>query len=267
MFVLIGRRRILTTIDMKKNLLYHCYIKDIIDINKTMIFNLKCLEMYMHIFNGKKIVYVALNNVGRYSNEKIVEALPILKRFDEIHLFENHPIHRESESLIELLGHVKDSTDSISFYAHSKGNTHPIDNTLKNWILCMYYFNLSDDYLKEVEQKLSGNYTTSGILKKDCKVDGIRGDWHYSGAFFWINNKKFFKNEWSTLLRSQMSLESYLGEKIKSSEAFSTFVTESFNFHMNDDLWKAKVNSETIGEKSYEHYNTLLHNLTNQTVL
>ena len=157
-----------------------------------MIFNLKCLETYIDVFDGKKIVYVAVDSVGRYSNEKIVEALPILKRFDEIHLFENHPIHRESESLIRLLSHVKDSTDSISFYGHSKGSTHPIDNTLRNWILCMYYFNLDGDYLKEAEQQLSTNYTTSGILKKDCKTDGIIGDWHYSGAFFWINDEKFF---------------------------------------------------------------------------
>ena len=93
---------------MKKNLLYHCYIKDIDDINETMIFNLKCLETYIDVFDSKKIVYVAVDSVRRYSNEKIVEALPILKRFDEIHLFENHPIHRESESLIILLSHVKD---------------------------------------------------------------------------------------------------------------------------------------------------------------
>ena len=249
---------------MKKNLLYHCYIKDIDNINETMIFNLKCLEIYIDVFDGKKIVYVAVDSVGRYSNEKIVEALPILKRFDEIHLFENHPIHRESESLIRLLSQVKDSTDSISFYGHSKGSTHPIDNTLRNWILCMYYFNLDGDYLKEAEQQLSTNYTTSGILKKDCKTDGIIGDWHYSGAFFWINDEKFFKNEWSSMgLLNPMALESYLGQKIKSSEAFSTFVTESFNFHLDDDLWKRKVNFETIGEKSYERYTTILHNLTN----
>ena len=262
MFALIGQWRIHITIDMKKNLLYHCYIKDIGNINEPMIFNLKCLEMYIDIFDGKKIVYVAVDGVIRHSKEKIVEALPILKRFDEIHLFENHPIHRESESLIELLSHVKDSTDSITFYAHSKGNTHPIDDSLRNWIVCMYYFNLDGDYLKEAEQQLGGNYTTSGILKKDCKSGGIIGDWHYSGAFFWINDEKFFKNEWSMGLRGQMALESYLGEKIKSSEAFSTFVTESFNFHMNDDLWKTKVNSETIGEKSYERYKTIIHNLS-----
>jgi len=220
---------------MKKNFLYHCYIKNIDEIDESTKFSLRCINNYIHIFDGKKIVYIALDNLDDSIKNTILKNFSVLSKFDDVIFTNNHSTDRESVTFIELLESVKDCEDSMTFYAHNKGSTWPLDNCLKNWIFSMFFFNLDDLYLKETETQLKQNYTTSGILKKDCKwhCPSIEGEWHYSGAFFWINNEKFFNYDWRKFKRGRMSIESYLGQRIHTSQAYSTFVTKNYNFHFN----------------------------------
>lgn len=245
---------------MKKNFLYHCYIRNSLVLDEPTNFNLKCIENYIHVFDGEKIACIALDDPSVASKQALLEKLSILKKFDDIILVKNHATDRESVSLISLLEKIEGHKNSLTFYGHNKGSTWPLDECLKNWIFSMYFFNLEDEYVKEVENCLRDNFTTSGILKKDWKWNSpeILGDWHYSGAFFWINNEKFFKCDWRSFQRGRMSLESYLGQRIPSSQAYSTFICEEFNFDINQKFWENVLRPESIGQDAADKYKTII---------
>lgn len=241
---------------MIKNLLFHCYLSDHIKISESTRFGLNVLKKYIKIFNGKKVACISLNNLEEKTSICLEKDLSVFLEFDEIHYVKNHSENRESETLIRLLERVKCSKDSITFYAHTKGSTHNLDSNLKNWILSLYFFNLEEEFVKKVEQNLKGRYTTSGILKKDCRWHdpSIQGDWHYSGAFFWLCDEKFFRENWQSFNKGRMSLESYLGQRISSSEASCTFIDRDYNFHIDDSLWNESIKIELIGKETFSKY-------------
>lgn len=241
---------------MTKNLLFHCYLNDHTEINESTRFSLSCLKNYIKIFDGRKIACISLDRLEEKTSIFFERDLEVFLSFDEIHYVKNDPDNRESESLISLLERVKDSKKSMTFYAHTKGSTHSLDANLKNWILSLYFFNLEEEFVKKIEQRLEQDCTTSGILKKDCRWHdpSIQGEWHYSGAFFWLCNEKFFKTDWSSFSKGRMSLESYLGQRIPTSQALSTFVERDYNFHINDSLWNEIIKIDLIGEETFSKY-------------
>lgn len=244
---------------MKKNLLFHCHIKDTNDLSDSLNFNLKCLQTYIDVFDGKKIVSIATENPESFEIQSCCTKIPLIKRFDEIKIVKNDPHNRESESLLEMLNEVRNFRDSMTFYAHSKGSTWPLNECLKNWILSMYFFNLEKNRIYETESHFLSGYVTSGILKKDCKwnFDNLSGDWHYSGAFFWFSNDEFFKHDWKTFSKGRMSLETYLGQRIPTEKAVCSFVNRSYNFSIDDALWESEIQPQLIGEESFKKYKSL----------
>jgi hypothetical protein len=211
----------------------------------------------MSVFDGNKTICVAMDVIGNSSKEDLIKNIPVMSQFDEIITIQNNPTNRESESLLLLLESVMGYNHSMTFYAHNKGKTWQLDSILKNWILSMYYFNLEEPYLSAAEQAVGGDYVVSGILKKDCQWEF--SDWHYSGAFFWFNTEKLFHKNWKDFSTGRMALESYLGRRVDSKEAFCTFVTKSFNFHIDNDLWNTEIRPDTIGEESFNKYSSLLN--------
>lgn len=248
---------------MKKNLLFHCYLNSLECPTESTTFNLRCLEKFLSVFDGKKVLNVALDNTNSVNKHNVLSRFPAFQVFDEILFTQNDSTSRESSSLVSLLESVQHLENSITFYGHSKGSTHPLDSCLRNWILSMYFFNLEETYLEEVEKKLSGDFITSGILKKDCKWDSpdISGEWHYSGAFFWFSSR-LFDLDWKSFSKGRMSLESYLGQRVPTEKAHSTFVSRPYNFHIDNELWATEISDKKIEKSSHDRYAQLLSTLS-----
>jgi hypothetical protein len=211
----------------------------------------------MDVFDGKKTVCVAMDGISDSSKQDIIKNIPVMSLFDDVIPIQNHPTNRESESLLLLLESVIGYNDTITFYAHNKGKTWNLDSTLKNWILSMYFFNLEEPYLSTAETALAGDYAVSGILKKDCPWEF--GNWHYSGAFFWFNTEKLSFKNWNSFSKGRMAVESYLGQRVESAEAFCGFIHKDFDFHVDEHLWDTEIRPETIGEASFDKYSSFLH--------
>jgi len=241
---------------MKKNILFHCYIKNINELNESLCFGLKCLQNYMSVFDGKKVITITLDQPELFDHQKFSEKIELINLFDEVIVMKNNSHNRESESLIEMLESVKSIKNSMTFYAHTKGSTWSLDSCLKNWILSMYFFNLEQSRIDKVEENFISGYTTSGILKKDCRwnINGLSGEWHYSGAFFWINNEELFKYNWQTLVKGRMSLEAYLGQRIPTEKAACNFVCRNYNFLIDDLLWESEIRTPLIGNEEFKKY-------------
>ena len=246
---------------MKKNLIFHCYLRETKSVDDATSLHMKCLDHYQMIFDGKKIACISSDEDNLNLNY-LLSKVESLKIFDEIFFIKNHSQNRESESLLDLLSKVNLDDGSITFYAHNKGSTHSLDDVLKNWILSMYFFNLEKEYIQEIEHQLEKKFTSSGILKKDWKWQGIHdasGEWHYSGAFFWFNQHLFLDYDWRSFNKGRMSLESYLGQRVPTQKAYSTFVNKNYNFNIDQQFWDEELRPEKIGHEIMNRFSSLFH--------
>jgi len=243
----------------KKNLLFHCYLRNLETLDDTTLFHVKCIEKYQHLFDGKKIVYVAVDDTN-VSIGLLLSRFKFFGLFDKICIFKNHEINRESETLIEMLKDVRSNDRSITFYAHNKGSTHQLDSILKKWILYMYFFNLENSYTSKIQDLLHDDYVTCGVMKKNCSYHshGASSDWHYSGAFFWFS-QKLFEYDWHTFDKGRMSLEFYLGQRIPTEKAHSAFINRDYNFGIDQSLWEEELSVEKLGVDVVEKFNSLMH--------
>jgi hypothetical protein len=66
---------------LKKNFIFHCYLKNIDELDESTLLHLKCLNKYCQIFDGKKIVYVALDDI-RISQKSLLAKINLLEIFD-----------------------------------------------------------------------------------------------------------------------------------------------------------------------------------------
>jgi len=63
-----------------------------------------------------------------------------------------------------------------------------------------------------------------------------------------------------------MSIESYLGQRIHTSQAYSTFVTKNYNFHFNDEFWTTELNPNSIGNDQHVCYSKKLEKITHTSI-
>lgn len=230
-----------------KNLIFYCYINNN-NIDETTQLHLNCLKMYADIFNGQKIIFISVDNDN--NRENIVELFSFLKN-PTIEFVKNNPDTRESTHFIESISKVDDN-DSITFYCHNKGSTHILDESLVYWIHIMYFFNLYNKLLDNIEYNLK-NHIMSGVLRKKavCEQHGLLSSWHYSGAFFWINMKKIKKIEnWRNIKIHRMGLEFYPSLISSFEDSCCSFCSEDYNFDMDISFFKSKI--EKIDQDTLE---------------
>jgi len=235
---------------MKKNLVFYCFFSDIKNIDEPTLLSLNLLREYKNVFSGQKIIYAAFDDPQSINFNDLKEVFSFFTD-PQIKIVPNNSENRESEYFIESLKNIID-VNSLTFYAHNKGSTHKLDSSLKNWILAMFFFNL------EMKVDISNDIIFSGILRKIVKINDLDCDWHYSGAFFWFNTKNLFAiKNWDVMKKGRMSLESYPGNKVNLERSQSKFVSEFYNFHMNDELWEKTICPGLIGEDLYKKYITI----------
>ena len=161
-------------VNIPKNLIYFIYYGG--KITHYHKLNLSLLNKYWSLFDGKKVVKVAVD--GRAFLEPLKKLLP---SDCQIEIVENNPVLGESVHFIDSINRVK---DGITFYAHCKGVSRPIWRGLDLWINQLYKGNLN--MIPDLNTKLFSG--TCGKLLP-CPPY-VPQDFHYSGSFYWFNTEK-----------------------------------------------------------------------------
>jgi hypothetical protein len=161
-------------VNVPKNLIYFIYYCG--KITHYHRLNLSLLRKYWSVFDGKKVVKVAVD--GRAFLEPLKSLLP---SDCKIEIVDNNRIMGESVHFIDSIGKVD---DGITFYAHCKGVSRPIWRGLDQWIEHSYKGNL--ETIPDLSNKLF-----SGVCGKLLPCPPyVPQDFHYSGSFYWFNTEK-----------------------------------------------------------------------------
>lgn len=210
----------------KFNLIYHIYFPG--QENLILQYNIYLLKQYINKFNGKKIINI--NFIGDINNAKVF----IDKYFDIYHNIEFIYTPNDESSLCEtyiffnkLLPRVYSLDDyEYTFFGHTKG-VHKWSQNDQNMIFFLWCHTLYSRNLQDTNNiaNILDTYTCCGTLKRNQPIHFLENagyhTWHYTGAFFWFNNKKLFsKPNWYDHHGSRYGLETYLPRILDSKEAF-----------------------------------------------
>lgn len=161
-------------VDVPKNLIYFIYYGG--KLTHYHRLNLRLLNKYWSVFNGKKVVKVAVD--GKAFLEPLKSLLP---SDCQIEIVDNNRILGESVHFIDSIKRVK---DGITFYAHCKGVSRPVWSGLDLWIEQLYKGNL--ETIPDLSNKIF-----SGVCGKLLPCPPyVPQDFHYSGSFYWFNTEK-----------------------------------------------------------------------------
>jgi hypothetical protein len=157
-----------------KNLIYFIYYGG--KITHYHRLNLRLLNKYWSLFDGQKVVKVAID--GKAFLEPLKSLLP---SDCEIELVENNRVLGESVHFIDSVKRIK---EGITFYAHCKGVSRPVWAGLDRWIEHSYKGNLES--IPDLSSKVF-----SGVCGKLLPCPPyVPQDFHYSGSFYWFNTEK-----------------------------------------------------------------------------
>jgi hypothetical protein len=237
---------------MIKNLVYYCYFENS-EINEFANYNITLINKYLPLFNGQRIIKIAVDDLLR-NNSHLINLFPNC----EIELVQNNPETRESEYFIQSLKEIKNK-NSLTFFAHNKGskNGGAENNVVKVWLLSMYFFNLEERYLSNIEYNLTTDKTFSGIMQITVPCPPwVTTNWHYSGTFFWFNTEKLFSIDgWDNFEKGRFSVEGYPGKMVDVSNSHVTLCSENCNWNSYQPMiWNKYLNKTTLEAIQYTQY-------------
>jgi len=190
-----------------RNLIYHVYAHK---QNPAWVANLKQIKRRWGLFNGRKIISVAIDR-DTYRSSDVRRFLGDDAEYLEVR---NDPVLRETVSFPLLLSIIKSyRPDEATFYAHAKGSSPTRRDAMEKpegimyWRNSMYHRNLDDWPL--VHRNLV-KYPMVGIFKinwSTWKVDQFgwnfypsglySGEWMFAGTFFWFRHDATFANPYA----------------------------------------------------------------------
>lgn len=162
-----------------KNLIYFIYYSG--SLNHYHFLNLGLLKEYWKIFDGEKIVKIAVDS--DYDLTPLIDLLPPDINFEVV---KNDPELGESIHFIDSISRIK---KGLTFYAHCKGVSRSPMEGLDRWIENLYKLNLN--HVPELREK-----AFAGICGKllDCSPY-VPYPFHYSGSFYWFNPERLKRKE------------------------------------------------------------------------
>jgi hypothetical protein len=205
----------------KYNLIYNLCLTH---INPILYFNLSNLKKYINKFNGKKIINI--NFLDKSFAETFISQY--FKEYNDINFYytnnyETNGWHELKPFIEKLMPSVYSLDENeYTFYGHTKGVTrynHHTEFVCLLWAHTMYSKNLDNfKYISEILNK----HACCGTFKLNRPFTALSFvPWHYSGAFFWFNNKSIFSKNWQKFYPSIYGLEGYLATHFNTEEAFS----------------------------------------------
>lgn len=178
---------------VKKNLIYFIYHNG--SLHHYHVLNLKLLSMFWSVFDGQKIVKIAVD--GDYPIDALVSLLP---KDCEYRVVRNIPKTGECVHFLDSLVEVE---GGMTFYGHCKGVTRPMLRGLDIWVTQLYRKNL------ENVPRL-GDKIFAGVCGKLLPCPPyVPEPFHYSGSFYWFNTDKVKER----LKGKQIVMEKYVTER------------------------------------------------------
>lgn len=265
---------------MEKTLVYHIYLSEDIETNLAYKINAECLKHYINKFDNIKYVMV-MDNINdkelRLKGIKYVLDISFSGNIDII--FRPNTEIGEAATVRDYVVN-EDNKNEIIFFCHTKGigafkNVNEKTNldSITNWILTMYFYNLN--FINEVEDIFMGRkgpieafYGTLLMILRDVqKYPIFLPKQHYSGSFCWVN--KPFLNK----IKDSFSYKDYKFTNRYDAEFFPGYVFKdsgwgkgltSHNnaklklegmlgafYNMNDELWDKIY--DILGDKEEFH--------------
>ena len=177
----------------RKNLIYFIYYDG--TLNHFHVLNLRFLQEYWNVFDGQRIVKIAVKD--DYNLAPIVDMLP---KDCDYRVVQNDAKYGECihflDSLVEIDG-------GMTFYAHCKGVTRPVWAGLDIWINHLYRKNLTDP-------PVLGDKLFAGVCAKLLPCPPyVPYPFHYSGSFYWFATDKIK----ARLKNVKLRLDRYLTEQ------------------------------------------------------
>lgn len=224
-----------------RNLLFHLYP---VRSNPIWCWHVEMLRKYIHLFNGKKVLALALDSLTENPSTVKSGLSPI---FDEIIEVTNDPSLREVLTFEPLFSKVHSvNPNEATLYAHGKGVGRYAHPWVLRWTELLYELNIDVDSWKEI-QKLLINHPICGSFKKVGRGwpdNESLADWHYSGSWFWFRNRDLFMQpDWRRIDRFWSGIESYPGLHFKPEHAACLFYENSvpgMNLY-NENTWKNQI--------------------------
>lgn len=186
--------------------------------------NVRELKKRLPLFNGRRIVAIATGKEMSPIEEVMHEFAGHRVRFI---VDENDPSAGESAMFGDMLSLVQ-STDSseATFYAHAKGVSKPVDESVRKWTNWMYEYCLDD--IAAIRTALA-SHACAGAFKTITgsppeNFPGRYSLWHFSGTFFWFRNAALFsRHNWRDVDRHFWGTEAYLSKLFTPDEAYCFF--------------------------------------------
>lgn len=180
-------------------LVFHLYVyRDENYFNNVAYrFHLECLKRYSHLFT-KACFNISTDNINDSETINKVKHDLIDCNFNNIEIIvtENNYYCEVNTFKYFILDRIE-QLNGLIFFGHTKGIINVIDginypDNILNWVYSMYFFNLEDEYYRDMERRLIHSYggpqnTFYGTLR------AIIYDYNVSffpGTFYWINIKK-----------------------------------------------------------------------------
>jgi hypothetical protein len=166
-----------------RHLIYHLY-----PVRGKWEWHVEWLRRYWHVFNGRKIVGIAVDGETECESE-VVKSLPADA---ERLLVINDPTQREAKTFIKAIRQFTSAAaDETVCFMHSKGVRHPENHLAWLWAEVQYHHCLHR--WKAAMRALRTHIFAGPILRPGAGLDQqsiYLWPWHFTGAFYWFRLKE-----------------------------------------------------------------------------
>ena len=213
--------------------------------NENWKWNLQQIATRQHLFNGKRVLAIAVEQSSKTHNKILTTVSPdevvqysssIGLDWTHVEAFGNHPTLREVSTFPWLLSTVQ-STDSneITFSCHAKGVTHSAESITVQWAERQYRACL-DDW--NTVQRTMERFSMAGAFRKFGQFTTPGNHrWHYSGTNYWFRHDDVFSRDWQKLDQHFFGTESWPGRMFKPEEVACLFADNAGDVY-KQEYWK-----------------------------
>ena len=226
---------------MKRNLLYYIYPRRC----GMLCLNLNRVAKYLPLFNGRRIMFVALDasTVSVEAFKRLAESQKLDLSAFELRYVQNDPAMGEDRYFMEMLRMVmNDSPDECTFFAHAKGVSRDLYRRrgcdmqeILLWTDLLYELNLSSP--ESVKEALRNHVCAGAFFQHERRIV-LPTEWFYAGTFFWIRHSAVSALPWHEILFQRNAAECWLGNLVSADRAFNFGPLSATYGYYQEEIWR-----------------------------